>query len=500
VADVAEGAAADKWYYADFEGLRHLPAGPAIREAIAREGDGAAPILRQLAQTGRLERALRVLSSADCARLVDVLPGGPPAPARAAWARALAAWPAARRENGRYATPANQLRLWLAAYERGSETAAPDLPAITHLLNLADLLAAVADPAALARHLARGELGAAVALARSGGREGLESLPAWRDAAAGDEAWSVEAATTLAPPAAVRSAPFVGSTFSSPAGGLFLLLPILLDLRLFDVLAGPGDAAQGPEEHDPAPVTSLWLYWLALKCLGGGRAGQWRDDPALLLAVGLDSAPAAPAAVAPEQLAGWRQAWRSILRHQGRADGRFLALETASTETASTPPVAILRDVRYDYWLDAGPPDDVRRTADHLRATAGDGRLLLGDERPDWLAAAAPDYAARAKPVAPALAYFSLPDLPPALDATLTVLAQGVMRTLARHLLGFAWSSPAYLYDNFLAGDSLIALRGDEIHVQLPASPLHTVLRLTGRSQQRYTLPWLPDRVIQVTG
>ena len=80
------------------------------------------------------------------------------------------------------------------------------------------------------------------------------------------------------------------------------------------------------------------------------------------------------------------------------------------------------------------------------------------------------------------------------------MLAQGILRTFARHLLGFAWSSPAYIYDNFLIGDSQITLTADEIRVQLPPSPLHTVLRLTGWHDTRYAVPWLPDHTIHLTG
>ncbi|MBK7916051.1 MAG: hypothetical protein IPJ94_07295 [Chloroflexi bacterium] len=516
VADVADGAAADKWYYQDFAGLRHLLPGQAIREAIVREGATAVPILRHLAQNNRLEHILRALSDSDAARLVEILPDAATAD-QPAWDQVLAVWPSvARTENGRFATPKNQLRLWLAVAEQSPDT--PSLTAVTHLLQLADVLKTTADPLVVARHVGRGELAAAVALARrSGARDGLESLPAWQEAAAGDPDWPVVVAKTLVPVTAVRPTPSPGQTFMSPLGGLFLLLPILVDLRVPELVGNLTQRRRGAEGEEeisvqPRSAASHFLYWLALKCLGGARAAQWRDDPALLLALGLAEAPDEPPEFSPRQLADLRQAWRGLLRDQGRIDGRFLALDTNVTsrpekeiEISLQPRSAasyfsVLRDMRYDYWLDIGLPLDVQLTIDHWPLTIDHFHLLTDDERPDWLATAVPDYAAKAKPAAATLAYCALPNLPPDLDATLTLLAQGILRTFARHLLGFAWSSPAYIYDNFLIGDSQITLTADEIRVQLPPSPLHTVLRLTGWHDRSYTLPWLPERNVRVSG
>lgn len=515
-ADVADGAAADKWYYQDFAGLRHLLPGQVIREAIVREGATAVAILRHLAQSSRLERILRALSDADAARLVEILPDAA-ATDRPAWDQIVAVWPSvARPENGRVATPKNQLRLWLAAAEQSPT--APSLTAVTHLLHLADVLKTTADPLGVARHVGRGELAAAVALARqSGARDGLESLPTWQAAAAGDSDWLAAIVETLVPATAVRPMPSPGQTFMSSLGGLFLLLPIMLDLRIPDLLADLTQrrkGAEGEEESSvqPRSAASHLLYWLALKCLGGARAARWRDDPALLLALGLEEAPDEPPDISPPQLADLRAAWRGVLRDQGRIDGRFLALDTDITpkpekeiEISVYPRSAashfsILRDMRYDYWLDIGSATDVQLTIDQWPLTIDQFRLLTGDERPDWLETAVPDYAAKAKPAAATLAYCALPNLPPDLDSTLTLLAQGVLRTFARHLLGFAWSSPTFLYENFLAGDSLISLTPGEIRVQLPASPLHTVLRLTGWHDRSYTLPWLPGWDVRVSG
>ncbi|MBP6468941.1 MAG: hypothetical protein KA773_00800 [Chloroflexi bacterium] len=516
VADVADGAADDKWYYQDFAGLRHLLPGQAIREAIVREGATAVPILRHLAQSSRLEPILRALSDSDAARLVEILPDAASAD-RPAWDQIVAVWTGvARPENGRIPTPKNQLRLWLAAAEQTPTT--PSLTAVTHLLQLADVLKTATDPLALAGHVGRGELAAAVALARqSGAHDGLASLPAWQEAAAGDPDWPVAVVKTLVPATAVRPTPSPGQSFMSPLGGLFLLLPILLDLRVPELvgnLTQRRKGAEGEEEISVPPRSSVshFLYWLALKCLGGARAAQWRDDPALLLALGLAEAPDEPPAVSPRQLADLRAAWRGVLRDQGRIDGRFLALDTNVTsrpekeiEISVQPRSAashflVLRDMRYDYWLDAGVSSAVQLTIDQWPLAADDFHLLTGNERPDWLATAVPDYAAKAKPAAATLAYFALPNLPSDLDLTLTLLAQGILRTFARHLLGFAWSSPAYIYDNFLIGDSQITLTADEIRVQLPPSPLHTVLRLTGWHDTRYAVPWLPDHTIHLTG
>lgn len=487
VTDVANGTADDKWYYADFAGLRHLLTTQAIREAIVREKATGVAILLLLVQTKRLEKVLHALSPPDAARLYQICQEQEPATAAASrqtWAQVLALWPkVVVQVNGRYATPHNQLRLWLNGRIHAGETAVVGQhDTILHILHLADLLYALPDPLILVRHLSQGELGAALALTRQQGiHTGLESLQAWQEAAANDPSWLEEVARTLLPKTTTHpftdTAASVTKSYPSLVGGIFLLLPIMLDLHL--------------PEH--------WLYWLALKCLGGAHADQWRDDPILLLALGLNAVPDSPATITPNQLHTLRQEWQAILRHQGRADGRFLALETVpdfmrhkSVEEEPAQTVIVLHDMQFGYWLDIGSRDDVQASIDELEAA----RVWDGGERPEWVETAVPDYAAKAKPAAPALAYFALPDLPSDLDLTLTLLAQGILHTFARHMPGFAWSSPAYLYHNFLAGQSSIEITATEIRVLLPSSPLHTVIRMTGLQGSRYTLPWLDDRTV----
>ncbi|MCB8986625.1 MAG: hypothetical protein H6661_02620 [Ardenticatenaceae bacterium] len=160
---------------------------------------------------------------------------------------------------------------------------------MTHLLNLAEVLAATAEPLALAQHIARGELAAAVALARqSGAVDGLESLPAWQETVNNDPAWAADVVQVLVPKTAVRPTSSAGQTFITPLGGLFWLLPIMLDLRLpelLNTLTVQDTEKTGEISAHPRSSASNFLYWLALKCLGGMRAAEWRSDAALLLAL-----------------------------------------------------------------------------------------------------------------------------------------------------------------------------------------------------------------------
>ena len=67
--DAAAGCVADKWYYAEFDSLRVLPASAAIAEALLREPDGPAAILSAVSNTARLDAILKILVPRDAERL-----------------------------------------------------------------------------------------------------------------------------------------------------------------------------------------------------------------------------------------------------------------------------------------------------------------------------------------------------------------------------------------------------------------------------------------------
>jgi hypothetical protein len=106
-------------------------------------------------------------------------------------------------------------------------------------------------------------------------------------------------------------------------------------------------------------------------------------------------------------------------------------------------------------------------------------------------------FLARARPAAPELAFFSLAGLEPPLragasfDLAVSLLAAAALKTFALRLLGFHWSSAAYLYENFLAGASQVQVDAGRIEVSLPRSPLDIVMRMGGVDGRTCAPPWL---------
>jgi hypothetical protein len=276
-------------------------------------------------------------------------------------------------------------------------------------------------------------------------------------------AWHDQAASVIDPQ------PTSAKTASSPwlrteCGGLFLFLPGLIDLGLHRALGDSRDAA-------------LRYGWLVMKCLGRALRQQSRDDSVLWLTMGLDAPPddarwmAGTAATAAARSA-WGAALADALESTGWLSHHPPLVERVATEVY-THDVWLTRDTLFDYWLDAAgtPPAGLPSNA----------------PPPD-------EFASRAKPAAALLRALAIvPDLPQAVDLALTPLAAAILRSFARRLPGFAWSSFDHLQRNFLAGESLVRFTPGLIEVQLPLSPLHSVLRLIGINGYEYAIPWLND-------
>jgi hypothetical protein len=81
-------------------------------------------------------------------------------------------------------------------------------------------------------------------------------------------------------------------------------------------------------------------------------------------------------------------------------------------------------------------------------------------------------------------------------DREPSALAEEVMARFASRLFGFAGSTPAYLYANFLEGSGAIRSKDDEIVIGLPPVPLEVILHLAGMHERRFTVPWIPDKTI----
>ncbi len=92
-------------------------------------------------------------------------------------------------------------------------------------------------------------------------------------------------------------------------------------------------------------------------------------------------------------------------------------------------------------------------------------------------------------------------DVNSAIDFDLAVsLASGaVMKMFVGELRGFEHSSPGYIRENFLSGDSVIEMDEDTIRVLVSGIPLAVVLTMAGVCAGRFRVPWIYDRDIEVT-
>lgn len=99
--------------------------------------------------------------------------------------------------------------------------------------------------------------------------------------------------------------------------------------------------------------------------------------------------------------------------------------------------------------------------------------------------------------------YLALPEafgLSDELDATLSTIAEGVMRAFAWRLPGFAGSSLSYLYVNFLDVSAAVEVQpGQSMEnwlVTLGKPPLHLILNMAGLTRRSYTVPWRDNFVL----
>jgi hypothetical protein len=74
--DLADGCAWTKWYFREFDSLRSLPTGAAIREALLREPSQAEAALLELAASHRLAPVSAALSARDHERVIACCAGG----------------------------------------------------------------------------------------------------------------------------------------------------------------------------------------------------------------------------------------------------------------------------------------------------------------------------------------------------------------------------------------------------------------------------------------
>ena len=314
-----------------------------------------------LATQKRLEPVLHSLSEFDALIIYEQ---GVPADSTDAGRSSLVelvltVWASAALElsSKRLATPHNGLRLYVAIRERSSTFAAGGMrDAINHLLRFAEILRNVVQPAKLVAHLVADDMTGAIQLLHGTGMlPYVESLSFLQQVALGDDALLRRVASTVATSVALQNKRMTirnRQSFTTLLGGVFLLLPTFLDLKLHEFV----ESAPYPPlaEERIAPVLRYLLY---LKCFGLLRA-QWAEiahDPLLLLLAGLEEAPSPEVLLHLSQSATvemndmCQQALLERLARYKHLEGRYLFAELV--EGASDDPILLIRDMRYDSWV-----------------------------------------------------------------------------------------------------------------------------------------------------
>ncbi len=455
--DLAGGAAWNKWYYEDFAGLRELPESAAAREALLRDLGIGIAALDQLGASHRLERLLAILSIADARRLfAAILQIDSTPPTRASVTAALAIWhslPLMDRDH-------DALRL-LATLGGSTPGAARTVELLIRLAALPHSLSLPLDSELLA------DLPAPT-------RAALATLIALAD---DDRDWLIEVVTTVTGTAATPDQ--MTQTIPTAYGGAALLLAALLADGLDRAL----------EIVDPANAALLRLVVLAK---GVGDPGAL-DDPVVQLIAGVASAPTGDDLAALNDLDAETLLAALIERlyAAGRASGRGVRLERLDYRDQ---PFVLLRDLDADAWLAAPSPDRVDAALAALQTLTGSPGYQYGSgDPPPELSAVIARFEARAKPASSELDTFPpLPILDPSLDFALTLFARAALRGFAARLIGFEWSSAAYLRDRFLTGVGVVELTPDAITVRLATSPLRIIMQMAGIDGETLTLPWLP--------
>lgn len=284
--DLSDGRAWGQWYYKQFETLRSLPANAAMREALFREPDEAESTLVHLHRTGQLTSVASSLTAFDQRLLVQLCSPEETTPTSASFSAVLNAW----RDPGLRRQPFD---LELYAHMRTSH---PQLPP-------AEVRSSIIHLSVIAKWIQLSQFNALISSLQAGGvPEAMQLLPPQEQdsllflysLSAAEPAWrgtlNSLGKTDSSGLTTEERLPLSNAgvnTFRSSLGGLFLLLPGLLENKELVRLFG-------------APEDKMQRYLLLLACCGM-HTGDVADDPALVLAAGLEAAPE-PAALRTAQL------------------------------------------------------------------------------------------------------------------------------------------------------------------------------------------------------
>ena len=550
--DLSEGGAWGKWYYEEFEPLRVLSVSQAVRTVILQESHLAADVILQLFFLRRLEDVLLGLAEPDahaiCEARFENAASASPAGVDEWVGTLLELWNqaplrSASCEDNRFR---DALRLFARTASRfpSAQGNSQFKLALNGLLELRRVLLAIHSPRdldSLIKELSLGNLKNANDLARTAGSpDPTDALAFFAQIMNGDADWAVQATSIIVSGDIQQK--FLnatnileGESLLSLFGGIFLLGPSLVQVRLGELT----DAAV-ERSDDPENAASLLRHLVCIKCLGRERALDSASDPAVRLFSGLASASFSSALETLEScelnLDAAAGIFLQVLLDQQRAGPECIFAEIIQRSDCE---ILLLRDLAHNHWLDIIPISDgsnrsefIRTRIDrlseilaaaprflllhenlasaldifHLKTAASTISVFQADDHafeeqlPRHLSVTRQRLSSLLNSSEFEYSYLSLAgiaaDAHSAIDCTLSLFARAAIRHFVGRLIGFESSTPEYLYRNFLSGLSTIRHVEDRLEVRLPASPLSLVLRMAGLQEQKYRPDWLKGREV----
>ena len=432
--ELLHGQAWSQWYYQEFEPLKSQPLNQSIVAVLTADGDVGRDALLILAQQGFLETLLAALRNEDVEILLRqcLVPPSPrvvlPNTYRM-WVQALNEYLAASRwtPTNTNNVARNVVWLYFSLLKRQPQLG-PDVNLARFLQEFLSWHQGLVTTQSLPQTLAW--------------LTAEEMAAIWRQASPNSwlmplvrEVGGRQVAELLSRLSTSTSTPAVTQVYLTAYGGLFFLIPTLLELDLSDYL----QTCAYPTPENGEKVGWL-LYAIALQCLGIDHLEAALEDPALAPFVGVSTAPSIEAlatygnSLEPELHNTWQQTFQHHLEQLCQDPYRAALLQGLS---------AIPLEHRAQIGL-------VKESSNRLNLN------------PDW-------------------------------DDALATVSAAILHTFAAQLGAFAGSSPDYLRRNVLVSQARIEQRSTELRVILLTCPLQMVLRMVGLDSRSWPVPWWGD-------
>lgn len=432
ISDIIRGNAWEKWYYKEFEDLKPLSVGQAIVRILLADGDIGRDTLIELTRRDDLDLILNLLTDADVEAIVSkcLLPPGP----RFILPDTVAAWGNAIRvliaTGNIILTPAiscDAARLYMHLL-RGHPELGPDVNLarfIYDLLQLRQNILKLSDHKVFLKSIESGDWMEILSqLKQKDGQQLLSMLI--REIGRTETAALLQELTVDTPQS-------ISSRILTQYGGIFLLLPAILEMGLYNILQH--SPYQEPEGMSRA---GLFFYIIALQCMGRKNVAQAQKDKGIALFAGLSSPPT------------------------GAQISQYSETLTPEMHKAFTEAFQA-RQIKDKTRPDILKPSEPKNISEWFYLHSEANSFLINTE---W-------------------------------DTALSTVSSTLLKWFASNLGAFADSSLEYLCHNFLKCHAEIEVSADRIAVYFLTCPLQMVLRLAGFDYTKWEVPWLKNRRLQ---